>query len=75
MKIKIITDNDCPNCQQIKKMLKSKNIVYEEINKNNLSKEELDNLIKRGCKSLPIILDSDKGYKILTLAEIINYNC
>ena len=44
--VKIYTTNWCPSCNSAKRLLKSLNIQYEEINieKNNFSREKLQQL-------------------------------
>ena len=55
---------NCPNCENAKKLLESKNIEFEYVTINAASEEVklLENMAGKSIKSVPQILHSDNGF-------------
>lgn len=67
--IKLIVQDDCPNCEQYKFMLYNNDIPFSIINIKDLSKEEIDTYINQGISTTPILTMDNK---VVTLADVID---
>lgn len=67
--IKVIGTGNCGECIRTRKKLDSKGIEYTYTQFSDLNMEEVNELRKKGCRSMPILLKDDK---LCGLEDIIN---
>lgn len=61
----ILYSNNCPKCKVLKKKLESANIAFEVC-------EDLDVVIEKGFKTLPVLFNKNDG-KFMTFTEAVAF--
>jgi len=66
--ITVIGTKNCGKCEQVKAALDAKGVEYEYKSIEELTMEEVTNISRKGCRSMPILIVGDC---VKTLEEVL----